>query len=401
MQTRIAIIGGGLVGLASAYQLDNKVGSVDLTVFEKEPQVARHQSGRNSGVIHSGIYYRPGSAKAETCRRGKDLLTAYCRERRIEFATPGKLIVATRESQLDGLQELLARGLKNGVSVEHISGAEAREIEPHTAARAALWVPETGIVNYAQVARALANELSGRGHSVQLETRVTSIKPGPTTALGLAGKGARHFDLVINCAGVHADQLARKTYPELDLRIVPFLGQYYRLREPRRFSDGALIYPVPHPSFPFLGVHLTPTLTGEVLCGPNAVLALGREAYSRWGIDAIEVWSLVWHSGFRRLALRHWRTGLEEIWRSMSRRRFAASAAELVPGIRSRDLTPGPSGIRAQAIDRRGRMLDDFVIRSQEGVLHVLNAPSPAATACLAIGERIADQALELLREAG
>lgn len=397
MVPRIAVVGGGLVGLASALQLSIKAHSVELTVFEKEPQVAQHQSGRNSGVIHSGIYYEPNSSKAETCRRGRELLAAFCRDRGIEVARPGKLIIATRDEQLDQLQELLARGVKNGVAVEPISGQEARDIEPHTAALAALWVPETGIVDYSEVARAMAAELFRRGHLIQRRTRVASISLGSPPVLRFDDAGEAHFDLVINCAGLESDRLARAALPDLDISIVPFRGQYYRLKDPRRFVKGALIYPVPDPRYPFLGIHITPTLSGDALLGPNAVLALGREAYSRGEIDAGYVWALGQNIGFRRLAARHWKKGLTEIWRSLSPGRFAEAAAELVPGIKAGDLEPGPTGIRAQAIDSKGQMLDDFLIREQAGALHVLNAPSPAATSCLAIGEVIAGQALAQL----
>lgn len=397
MGARVAIIGAGLVGLSTAFQLDKLSSSVEITVFEKEGSPARHQSGRNSGVVHSGVYYQPGSVKAQTCRRGKAMLEAFCLDHEIRLELPGKLIAATGPDQLDRLDDLLARGLENGVAVDRISGGEARRIEPKVAALAALWIPETGIVDYTEVARALAGELIERGHNLQFHTRIDGLESDSGWVTLLAGEERYQFDFLINCGGLHSDRIAKWDVGTRGIRIVPFKGQYYRLTDPRRFLRGAAVYPVPDARFPFLGVHLTPTLEGEVLCGPNAVLALDREGYSGRAIDLRELAGMVLNPGFLRLAARYWRRGLAEIWRSLSAARFAAAVAELIPGVSRRDLEPAPAGIRAQALDRSGELVDDFVFREGPAALHVLNAPSPAATACLAIGETIAERVVAVL----
>lgn len=392
MSTRVAVIGAGLVGLSTAFQLDKLLPSAEITVFEKESSPAQHQSGRNSGVVHSGVYYQPGSVKARTCRRGRALLGEFCLQHGIRLELPGKLIAATRSDQLDRLDDLLARGLENGVAVERISGGEARRIEPKVAALAALWVPETGIVDYREMAGRLARLLEQRGHKLRFGARIDGLSSAAGGATLQTGDERLQFDFLINCAGLHSDRITQWDVGSHRIRIVPFKGQYYRLTDPRRFLRGAAVYPVPDERFPFLGVHLTPTLEGEVLCGPNAVLALDREGYSGRAINVRELAGMALHPGFRRMAARYWRLGLAEIWRSMSAARFAAAVAELVPGVSQRDLEPAPAGIRAQALDRSGNLVDDFVFQEGSASLHVLNAPSPAATACLAIGETVAER---------
>lgn len=397
MVAKIAVIGAGLVGLSSAWNLDHLAFSKHITVFEKEADIALHQSGRNSGVVHSGVYYKPGSIKARTCRRGRALLRQFCSDHAIPLEEPGKLITAILPEQIERLDDLLARGLENQVAIERISAGEARRIEPKVAALAALWVSETGIVDYQAVAGALAEELTARGHRISLGSKVEHVI-SRERGVSLLTSGQYHeFDLLVNCAGLHSDRVAGWQLDDRSIRIVPFLGRYYRLRNPARFLRGAAVYPVPDPRFPFLGVHFTPRLDGSVLIGPNAVLAPGRESYTGLPVDLRELASLALYPGFLRMAMRHWRMGLAEVWRSMSRQRFAAAASALVPGIRARDLAPAPSGIRAQALDREGRLVDDFVFRQGPAALHVLNAPSPAATACLAIGEVIAERSQMVL----
>ena len=357
----IAIVGGGIVGLATAYALRDR----RPVVFEKERAVGSHQTGHNSGVIHSGLYYKPGSFKAKLCVDGARRMQEFCREHGIRYEICGKVVVATEAAELPRLDELLRRAGANGVPAERISPERLREIEPEARGIAALHVPGTGIADYVGVAKKLASFVE-----VRCGVRVDDVR-----ALGA--------DLVINCAGLHSDRLARSR-----TKIVPFRGEYYTLR--RTSLVKGLIYPVPDPAFPFLGVHFTRMVGGGVEAGPNAVLALKREGY-RWSDlcvrDALETFS---YSGFRILAKRHWRMGLREVWRSWSKAAFLESLQRLVPAVRLEDLEPGGSGVRAQALDPDGAMVDDFRIERRPGQIHVLNAPSPAATASLAIGAHIA-----------
>ncbi len=355
----IAVVGGGIVGLAVAYALRD-LGPV---VFEKEPRVGAHQTGHNSGVIHSGIYYKPGSQKARYCREGVRLMLEFCRGHGIPHRVCGKVIVAAGDAERPGLEELARRGEANGVRVERIGPERLREIEPHARGVAALHVPEAGIVDYSAVARKLASFVEVR----------TGVRGAP---------GAR---LTIYCAGLHADRLAHSR-----LRIIPFRGEYYHLRRPSLVRS--LIYPVPDPAFPFLGVHFTRTIHGTVEAGPNAVLAFRREGYRRTDFDLRDLVATLSYPGFLRLAGRHWRMGLMEMRRSWSRRAFARSLQRLVPEVTEADLVPGGAGVRAQALDPDGSLVDDFHIEERGGEIHVLNVPSPAATASLAIGRAIADR---------
>ena len=357
----IAIVGGGIVGLATAYALRDR----NPVVFEKEREVGAHQTGHNSGVIHSGLYYKPGSSKAKLCVDGARRLQEFCREHGIRYEICGKVVVATEAAELPRLDELQRRAGANGVPVERISPERLREIEPEARGIAALHVPGTGIADYVGVAKKLASFVE-----VRRGVRVDDVR-----ALGA--------ELVINCAGLHSDRLARSR-----TKIVPFRGEYYTLK--RTSLVRGLIYPVPDPAFPFLGVHFTRMVGGGVEAGPNAVLALKREGY-RWSDisvrDALETFA---YPGFRILAKRHWRMGLREVWRSWSKAAFLESLQRLVPAVRMEDLEPGGSGVRAQALDPDGAMVDDFRIERRPGQIHVLNAPSPAATASLAIGAYIA-----------
>jgi len=360
----IAIVGGGIVGLAVAYSLRD----LRPVVFEKERDVARHQTGHNSGVIHSGIYYKPGSSKARLCVEGAHRLREFCREHAVPTETCGKVIVATMPEELPRLDELHRRATANGVEAERIGPERLREIEPHVRGIAALHVPGTGIVDYVAVARKLAGFVDVR----------TGVKVESAAQLGAT--------LVINCAGLHCDRLARSR-----MKIVPFRGEYYELKKTSLVRG--LIYPVPDPSFPFLGVHFTRMIGGGVEAGPNAVLALKREGY-RWRDfsmrDALETLA---YGGFRRLARRHWRMGLMEVWRSWSKPAFVRALQRLVPDVTADDLVPAGAGVRAQALDPDGTLVEDFRIEERPGEIHVLNAPSPAATASLAIGAHIARRA--------
>lgn len=365
----IAIVGGGIVGLATAWALRD----LRPVVFEKERSVGRHQTGHNSGVIHSGIYYKPGSYKAKLCVDGADRMRRFCREHSIPHEICGKVIVATDPSELPRLEELHRRGTANGVAVERISPERLKEIEPHARGIAALHVPGTGIVDYVAVARTLASAVEVR----------TGIRVESTSQL--------RAKLVINCAGLHSDRLARSR-----TKIVPFRGEYYELH--RTSLVKGLIYPVPDPAFPFLGVHFTRMVGGGVEAGPNAVLAFRREGY-RWGDFSLrDTLETLGYRGFRRLARKHWRMGLMEIWRSWSKPAFVRALQRLVPEVRSEDLVPAGAGVRAQALDPEGSLVEDFRIEERPGEIHVLNAPSPAATASLAIGEHIARIARAQLR---
>jgi len=357
----IAIVGGGIVGLATAYALRDR----KPVVFEKERSVGAHQTGHNSGVIHSGIYYKPGSSKARLCVDGARRMKEFCREHAIPHEICGKVVVATSDPEVPRLDELQRRAKANGVEAERISPERLRQIEPEARGIAALHVPGTGIVDYAAVARTLATAVQVR----------TGIRVDDVRAL--------KADLVINCAGLHSDRVARSR-----TKIVPFRGEYYTLR--RSSLVRGLIYPVPDPAFPFLGVHFTRMVGGGVEAGPNAVLALAREGYSWSDIRVRDLLETLAYSGFRKLARKHWRMGLMEVWRSWSRAAFLTSLKRLVPAVRIDDLEPGGSGVRAQALDPDGAMVDDFRIERRPGQIHVLNAPSPAATASLAIGEHIA-----------
>ena len=357
----IAIVGGGIVGLATAYALRDR----KPVVFEKERAVGRHQTGHNSGVIHSGIYYKPGSHKARLSVEGARRMKAFCREHSIPHEICGKVVVATTEAERSRLDELERRAAANGVEARRISPGRLREIEPEARGIDALHVPGTGIVDYGAVARKLADFVEVR----------TGVQVDDVRTLGA--------ELVINCAGLHSDRVARSRS-----RIVPFRGEYYRLRRP--WLVRGLLYPVPDPAFPFLGVHFTRMVGGGVEAGPNAVLALSREGY-RWGdVRVRDLLETLAYPGFHVLARRHWRMGLMEVWRSLSRSAFLKSLQRLVPSVRMDDLEPGGSGVRAQALDPDGTMVDDFRIERRPGQVHVLNAPSPAATASLAIGDMIA-----------
>jgi L-2-hydroxyglutarate oxidase LhgO len=386
-------VGGGIVGLATARALLELHPGLAVTVLEKESTVGAHQTGHNSGVIHSGIYYRPGSLKAELCRDGAERMVRYCDERGIAHERCGKVIVATDEGELPALDRLLANGTANGVpGLRRIGPEELREYEPHAAGIAALHSPATAIVDFGQVAAAMAEELRAAGAQVLTGTAfrsATAARGGPglrvrTTAGDLEARA------LVNCAGLYADEVARRMGLRPPVRIVPFRGEYHLVRPERRDLVRALIYPVPDPRFPFLGVHFTRTVHGEVEAGPNAVLAFAREGYTRWRVHPRELAGTLLYPGTLRLAKRFWRVGLDEYRRSLSAGGFASSLARLVPEIVPEDLIPGPAGVRAQAVAPDGSLVDDFRIVAAGPSIHVLNAPSPAATASLAIGEHIA-----------
>jgi L-2-hydroxyglutarate oxidase LhgO len=392
------VIGGGIVGLATALAVLERNPGTSLTLLEKEAALAAHQTGRNSGVIHAGLYYKPGSLKASMCWRGRGLLERFCSEHGVPFERCGKVVVATRDGQVAGLDELERRGRANGLTgVRRISREELREREPHTDGVAALLVPETGIVDYKQVSAAYARELERRGGDLRVGTRVVDIKRRGDRVVVESTAGEIEARVLVACAGLQSDRVARMAGLSIDVAIVPFRGEYWMLVPERAGLVRHLVYPVPDPAFPFLGVHFTRRLGGGVEAGPNAVLAWAREGYSRASFDAGDAWSTATWPGFWRMASKHWRAGLAEQARSLSRQAFARACAELVPDVRGEDLAPGGAGVRAQAVARSGALLDDFSIAEAERMVHVINAPSPAATASLAIGEEIASRALRWL----
>ncbi len=393
MSGRIVVIGGGIVGLATAWHLRSQTGW-QVTVLEKESRLAEHQTGRNSGVLHSGIYYKPGSLKAINCREGKLAMEAFCEEEGIPFERCGKVIVAVEQSELPALERIHERGLANGVQCERIGPERLSELEPHVRGVAAIHVPESGIVDYRAVCERLALRIREAGHEVRTGTRVLAIRERSGRRVVETSQGEFEADMLINCGGLHCDRLARLDGHRPTAQIVPFRGEYYELKPSAEHLCRTLIYPVPDPSFPFLGVHFTKMISGGVECGPNAVLAFAREGYRFSTVSLRDLLETLGYRGFRTIALKHWKTGLGEMWRSLSKAAFVRSLQRLVPEITAGDIVAAPAGVRAQAVRPEGVMVDDFEIVEAEGAVHVLNAPSPAATASLNIGRLVSEKAL-------
>lgn len=389
----VTVIGGGLVGLASAHALTRAGRSV--LVLEAAPAIASHQSGRNSGVIHSGLYYAPGSARAELCGRGREALYRFCEEHEIPHRRCGKVVVATSEAEQERLHALAARGRANGLTdLRPLDVSELREIEPAAGGRAALWVPQTGVVAFPRVAEALAGLVTNSGGEIRTGSRLLDARRDGASYTLTTSAGRVSTGFVLACAGLQADRVARLFGLRPEVVIIPFRGEYCEVTPSRRGLVRGLIYPVPDPALPFLGVHFTRTIDDRVEVGPNAVWTLAREGYSRGSLVPRDAWDAAHRPRFWRLIRRHWQSGITELVRSRSRTRFARALAHLVPDIRREDLVRTRSGIRAQAVDRKGRLVDDFVFAGGERSLHVLNAPSPAATACLAIGDHVAESVL-------
>ena len=396
MKYDIAIIGAGIVGLATAYQLSRKRPELSVAVIEKEEEPAQHQTGHNSGVIHSGIYYKPGSARALNCRRGYHYLLEFCREHGIRHEICGKVIVATREEERPRLDGILANGQANGLEgIRKIGQEELREIEPHVQGLEAIWVPQAGIINYKEAAQKYLALALERNAEAFFGAKVSDISLNKEEVTIHTNRVAIHCRMAVNCAGLYSDKVARMTMPELDIKILPFRGEYYELVPEKQHLANNLIYPVPNPNFPFLGVHYTRMIDGGIEAGPNAVLAFKREGYSRWDFDSAELMETLAYPGFRKIAGRYWREGLGEMYRSYSKRAFVKALQHLIPEVGYADLKRGGSGVRAMACGPDGALIDDFLIESRPRVVNVLNAPSPAATASLAIGETIAGKALE------
>src|SRR5579863_8201675 len=394
LRYNVIIIGGGVVGLGVALEITRRFPHLRLLVLEKEDRVARHQSGHNSGVIHSGVYYKPGSLKARLCVAGAAAMVEFCREHGVPHRVCGKVIVATCPDELPRLEGLFQRGEANGLTgLRLISPQELKEIEPHATGLRALVVPSTGVTDYAKVCEKYAELISARGADILLSAPAKAIRQLSNEIVVETPRGAFSANSVINCAGLHSDRIARMAGDDPGIIIVPFRGEYYDLLPGRASLVRALIYPVPDPRFPFLGVHFTRRITGKVDAGPNAVFALAREGYHHTDISLRDLATSFTFPGFWRMAGKHWRKAIDEWHRSLSKAAFVHALQGLLPEIQGRDLVPGGSGVRAQALKPDGSLVDDFQFVPSGKVLHVLNVPSPAATASLMIGKAIVDTA--------
>ena len=392
----VIVIGGGIVGLATAYKLLEQKPELKLRILEKEKSIGLHQSAHNSGVIHSGIYYKPGSMKATNCRRGVEELLLFCDKFNVQYDLCGKVIVAVNLEEVNRLDALYKRGLENGISdVRIVDSQELKDLEPHATGIKAIHVPSTGIINYTSVVDELAKQIIKRGGEIKTKATVK----GFVRKAGECIVNTQTYDyptgLVINCAGLYSDKIAQLAGENSSISIIPFRGEYYVLKPESRHLVNSLIYPVPDPKFPFLGVHFTRRIDGSVEAGPNAVLATAREGYRRRDFSFQETWELLTNPGFWKIGRNYWKTGMGEYTRSLFKPLFVKALKNLVPAIQGSDLVPGGSGVRAQAMDRTGKLLDDFCIVQSERFIHVLNAPSPAATASFAIGSKIAAQAFQ------
>lgn len=391
----ITIIGGGIVGLATALKLKTSNPFLNILLLEKENELAKHQTGNNSGVIHSGLYYKPGSLKATNCIHGYHLLVDFCRENEIPFDLCGKIVVASDEAELPLLENLYIRGQQNGLqNLKKLRQEELKEYEPHVTGQAGIFVPQTGIVDYKIVANKYGLLIQEKGGTINLGERVLDIQSSEDKSVVITQKASYTTKLVINCAGLYSDKVARMTVPELNVKIIPFRGEYYKLKKEKEYLVKNLIYPVPDPNFPFLGVHFTRMAKGGVEAGPNAVLAFRREGYKKSDFSFSELGETLAWPGFQKVAAKYWRTGFGEMYRSFSKVAFTKALQKLIPEIQETDLVEGGAGVRAQACDRNGGLVDDFMILEDKKVINVCNAPSPAATSSLAIGETVSKLAL-------
>lgn len=392
----IAIIGGGIIGLATALKIKQQNQNLHVVLLEKEDSLAKHQTGNNSGVIHSGIYYKPGSLKAKNCIRGYRLLLEFCDVHNIKYELCGKLIVATHADELPRLEELYQKGLQNGLDkIKKLTKEQIKEYEPEATGIAALWVPYTGIIDYTEVCKKYEEIfLHTYQGEILLHTKVIDIKKNNSTISLLTNQQTITARLVINTAGLQSDELARLTHP-IDVRIIPFRGEYYEITESKRSLVKNLIYPVPDPNFPFLGVHFTRRIHGQVEAGPNAVFAFRKEGYKKTDIHLKELFTALFWPGFLKVMLKYWQMGLGEYYRSYNKFAFTKALQKLLPAITKNDLVPGGAGVRAQACARNGKLIDDFLFYEDQRIIHILNTPSPAATASLAIGETIAQMAIK------
>ncbi len=392
----VIVIGGGIVGLATALKLTEKKKDIKLMLIEKEVKLCAHQTGNNSGVIHSGIYYKPGSLKAINCRNGYRQLIDFCDHHDISYELCGKVIVATQQGQISGLENLYNRGLENGLKgLRMVSESELHEIEPHVRGIQGIVVPETGIINYTAVSQKYNQLILQNGHNIQLGEKVLKIVPTNKSVKVETDKGNYETRLIVNCAGLYSDKIARMTGQHIDVKIIPFRGEYFKIKKEKHHLVKNLIYPVPDPNFPFLGVHFTRMIEGGIEAGPNAVLAFAREGYKKLQISLPELTETLMWPGFQKVAAKYWRTGFGEMYRSFSKSEFTKALQQLIPEIEKNDLEVGGAGIRAQACDRNGGLIDDFLIYENAHAVNVCNAPSPAATSSLSIGDTVSDLVLK------
>lgn len=390
----LVIVGGGIVGIASAYRIWIHNPEVHITIIEKEATLAAHQTGHNSGVIHSGIYYKPGSLKAENCLRGYQMLLDFCKENNIPYELCGKVIVAVDESEFAALDTLYDRGIQNGLNgLKRLSEAEIKEYEPHARGLKGIFVPQTGIVNYRQLTDAIAAVI-GNSPRVKIltSTEVVGFELKEDRVAVLTSQGPIEAHKVVNCAGLHCDKIAALAGENLNVRIIPFRGEYYTINPKKAHLVKSLIYPVTDAQFPFLGVHFTRRITGEIEAGPNAVFAFKREGYNKTSFDFSDFWGSISWRGFQKVAIKYWKMGIGEYYRSYSKAAFTRALQKLIPEIKSEDLVPAPAGVRAQAVDKHGNLLDDFYIQESSYFIHILNAPSPAATSALSIGLTVSER---------
>jgi L-2-hydroxyglutarate oxidase LhgO len=395
--SHVAIVGGGIVGLATAWQLTERFPRLGVQVLEKEPAVGEHQTGHNSGVLHSGIYYKPGSLKALNCRTGKRAMEEFCAEHGVPYEICGKVIVAVTQAELPHLDRIYDRGQQNGVRCELIGPERLKELEPHAAGIKAVHVPEAGIVNFREVCRKLAELVTARGGEVRCGAQATSIHENGQSIAIETTAGTFTADYLVTCSGLQSDRVARLTGVRPEAKIVPFRGEYYELKHDAEHLCRNLIYPVPDPAFPFLGVHFTRMIQGGIECGPNAVLAFAREGYRKSDINLGDLAETLAFRGFRKLAFKYWRVGMGEMWRSWSKAAFVRALQHLIPEIRGTHLVPARAGVRAMAVAPDGAMVDDFVIQPSGRIINVLNAPSPAATSSLNIGKLVVEKLAERL----
>jgi len=399
MENDIVIVGAGIVGLSTAYNLKKKNTDLNVLVLEKESSIALHQTGNNSGVIHSGVYYVPGSLKAQNCFEGYSKLLDFCKEEDIPFDLCGKIIVATNDSEIPGLEKIYDRGNKNGLSdLEYLSPEQIKEIEPHCNGVKAIHVPQAGIINYKKVAQKILEKFQALGGQIKFNERVSDIDQRPDSIEIKTKNNTYTSKLLVNCAGLFSDKMAKMTGEEIDYQIVPFRGEYYVLKPEKSHLVKGLIYPVPDPNFPFLGVHFTKMIEGGVEAGPNAVLAFAREGYKKSNIKISELLESITYPGFIKLATKYWKEGAYEMYRSYSKKAFVKAMQTLIPEITSKDVVRGGAGVRAQALKKDGTMVDDFLILQKNNVINVCNAPSPAATSSLSIGNYISNKILNTIK---
>lgn len=395
----VVVVGAGIVGLATALRLKESNEDLSILIIEKENDVAVHQTGHNSGVIHSGIYYKPGSLKAKNCKKGYDELLSFCEENSIPFELCGKVIVASDASEIPSLHNIYDRGVENGLEgLKIIESDELKEYEPHCKGVKAIVVPQTGIVNYTTVCEKYLELFRAKGGVVRFFEEVNGLKEETGGVVVLTNKGSYKARVMVNCAGLYSDKIAELAVGKLGVKILPFRGEYYHIKKERHHLVKNLIYPVPNPRFPFLGVHFTRMIDGGVEAGPNAVLAYAREGYDNKTVNVRELFETLGFSGFQKVAMKYWRMGAYELYRSYSKQAFTKALQKLVPEIQKEDLERGNAGVRAQACDKSGNLIDDFLIFEDEYTVNVCNAPSPAATSSLSIGKSLADRVFRKLK---